>query len=186
MTQDTITQPDAAPVTGTEAPMPQFYWGTNETDRFTLPDGVQFFEFKPMNEGAKAKFQKMTNKGLRLNQQTQDATIDVDPANERWTLIKESVVGWKLFQRDKNDPRGYSEYPAAVDDDNRRKRQIEEILTNFDAKVIQDLEFKIRIANPWMQSDMTIEGIDEELDRLTKLRKQKLEEEAGEGASANK
>ena len=183
MTQDTITQPTPQP---DAAPTPQFYWGTDETERFTLPDGLQYFEFKPMNEGAKAKFQKMTNKGLRLNQQTQDATIDVDPANERWTLIKESIVAWNLYQPDPNSPQGYSVYPAAAPDDARRKRQIEEILSNFDAKIIQDLEFKIRMANPWMQSEMTIEGIDEEIDRLQKMRKQKLEEEAGEAGSANR
>ena len=186
MTQDTYTQPQPGMPTEDMAPPVQFFWGTDEIERYTLPDGVQFFEFKPMNEGAKAKFQKMTNKGLRLNQQTQDATIDVDPANERWTLIKESLVGWLLFQRDKSDPRGYSEYPTALPDDNRRKAQVEKILETFDAKVIQELEFKIRMANPWMQSDMTIEGIDEELDRLAKLRQQKVEEAAGEGASAGK
>lgn len=162
------------------------YWGVDETFKWFLPDGQQFFEFRPMNEGGKSKFQRMTNKGVRMNQRTQDATIDVDPANERHTLIKESVVGWKIMQRDPGAPGGWSEYPCPPAGDQRFQRSLETLLEKFNPKAIQDLEFEIRTKNPWMQADMDVEQIDEELDRLTKLRKDVLEQQAGEGSSATK
>lgn len=159
------------------------YWGVDETFKYFLPDNKQFFEIKPMDEGGKAKFQKMTNKGVRMNQRSQEATIDVDPANERHTLIKESVVGWRLMQR---GPDGsWSEFPCSADA-NLRRRGLDQILTSFNPKAIQDLEFFIRTKNPWMQADMDVEQIDEEIDRLVEMKKQVLEQKAGEGSSANR
>ena len=160
------------------------YWGVDETFKFMLPDGKQYFEIKPMNEGAKSKFQKTTNKGVRMNQRTQDATIDVDPANERHTLIKESVVSYHIMQKDLAG--NWTEYPCPSVEDSRFRRSLEQLLEQFNPKAIQDLEFFIRTKNPWMQADMDVEQIDEEIDRLNKLRAQVLEEQAGEGSSANK
>lgn len=180
MTQDTIT-PE-----GIATPEPEYYedyWGVKETYKFELPDGKQYFEIKPMDEGGKTRFQKMTNKGIRMNQRTQDATIDVDPADERHTLIKESVISWKIMQR---SPDGtFSEYPCPTDDA-RRRRALAELLEKFNPKAIQDLEFFVRSKNPWMQADMDIEEIDKEIDRLNELRKQVKEQNAGEASSANK
>lgn len=160
------------------------YWGVDETFKFMLPDGKQYFEIKPMNEGAKSKFQKITNKGVRMNQRTQDATIDVDPANERHTLIKESVVSYHIMQRMPDST--WEEYPCPSPDDSRFRRSLEQMLDAFNPKAIQDLEFFIRTKNPWMQADMDVEQIDEELDRLQKLRADVLEQQAGEASSANK
>src|SRR4051812_748074 len=100
MSQDTFTPQDAInPQAAQAGAVYEDYWGTDETHVFTLPDGKQYFVVKPMDEGAKQRFQKKTNKGIRMNQRSQEATIDVDPADERWTLIKESVVDWLLMQR---------------------------------------------------------------------------------------
>jgi hypothetical protein len=63
---------------------------------------------------------------------------------------------------------------------------LEQLLEHFNPKVIQDLEFFIRTKNPWMQADMDLDEIDKEIGRLETLRRQKLDEEAGEGSSANK
>lgn len=160
------------------------YWGVDETFKFYLPDGKQFFEIKPMNEGAKSKFQKITNKGVRMNQRTQDATIDVDPANERHTLIKESVVSFFIMQ--KGPDGSWSEYPCPPAGDSRFKNSLQMLLDQFNPKAIQDLEFFIRTKNPWMQADMDVEQIDEEIDRLTQLRKDVMEQKAGESSSANR
>lgn len=161
------------------------YWGVDETFRYELPDGKQYFEIRPMNEGAKTRFQKMTNKGIRMNQRSQEAVIDVDPADERHTLIKESVVAWVIFHKDPKDPRGFSEY-LCPNEERQRKRALDDLLDKFNPKVIQDLEFFIRTKNPWMQADMNLEEIDKELDRLTELRKQVKEQQEGEASSANK
>lgn len=184
MSTDTITP---EPITTGYADVdPGFedYWGVQETLRFTLPDGKQYFEIQPMDEGAKTRFQKLTNKGIRLNQRTQDAHLDADPADERHTLIKESVVSWRIMQKDAEGR--WSELPCPPDD-RQRKRTLEQfILEKFNPKVIQDLEYFIRVNNPWMQAEMDVEEIDKEIERLQTLRKQRIEHEAGESASATK
>ena len=178
----TTPEPYVAPVNPTtEAPF-EDYWGVQETFRFVLPDGQQFFEIKPMDEGGKTRFQKRTNKGIRMNQRTQDAHLDVDPADERHTLIQESVVNWRIMQ--KGPDGSWSEYPCPADN-GRRKTAITNLLEKFNPKVVQDLEFFIRKNNPWMQADMDVEAIEEEISRLEELRRQKLEHDAGEGASAS-
>jgi hypothetical protein len=184
MTQDTI-QPDSInPAAAQAGEYYEDYWGVQETFRFELKDGKQYFEIVPMDEGAKTRFQKLTNKGIRMNQRTQDATIDVDPSDERHTLITESVVAWNIMQKGADGQ--WSPLPCP-EDDQRRKRVIRDtILAKFNPKVIQDLEFFIRTKNPWMQADQELSDLLEQRDQLDELIKQAKEREAGEGSSANK
>jgi hypothetical protein len=183
MSTDTTTQPEHYAAEPEPANF-EDYWGVQETFRYELPDGKQFFEIRPMDEGAKTKFQKRTNKGLRMNQRTQEAHLDVDPADERHELIKGSVVNWYIMQRDSRAPSGWSEFPCPTDE-SRRKNALAQLLDRFNPKVVQDLEFFIRKNNPWMQADMDLEAIDEEISRLEELRRQKIEHDAGEGSSAS-
>jgi hypothetical protein len=176
--------PEQAPGTPNADVEYENYWGVDETFKFWLPDNKQYFEIRPMDEGRKVKFQKMTNKAVRMNQRTEEASFDIDPAEERHTLIKESTVSWLIMQRDETG--GWSEYPCPPSTDTRFKRSLEQLLDKFNPKVVQDLEFFIRQKNPWMQSDMTVEDIDKELDRLQQMRRDKVRQEAGEESSANK
>jgi len=185
MTQDTITQPDPQPVVAEEVTTYENYWGVKEAQRFYLPDGKQYFDILPLNEGMKTRFQKLTNKGIRMNQRSQEAILDVDAANERHTLILESVVSWFIMHRDPKDPSGFSEY-ICPSRENDRKKKLEELLMRFNPKVVQDLEFFIRTKNPWMQDDMNIDEIDKEIERLQELRQQVKERQQGESDSANK
>jgi hypothetical protein len=183
MTQDTFTDTGIPDIEDVQY---EDYWGVNETFKFMLPDGKQFFEVRPLDEGGKSRFQKKTNKGLRLNQRTQDAHIDVDPSDERHTLIKESVVSFFIMQKDPITG-AFSQLPCPPDPESRPfKQALDSILTKFNPKAIQDLEFFIRTKNPWLQADMTIEQIEEEEDRLAQLKKQVKERLAGEADSANK
>lgn len=151
--------------------VPADYWGTDETHRHYLPDGIQYFEFSIMNEGAKAKFQRLTNQDLTIGRDN-TAKVRMDPANERHTLIKTSVTGWHLFKDGKE-----------VRFDNSK---LEQWLSVAPPKLVEDLEFAIRKANPWLQADMTVEEIDKEIARLEELRRDVVAREAGEGVSANK
>lgn len=189
MTQDTINQPQP-PMPEPQVLNPQAddmyedYWGTDETYKYMLPDGKQYFVVKPMDEGGKQKFQKKTNKGIRMNQRSSEATIDVDPADERWTLIKESVVDWLLMQ--KTPGTGVNGIKAEWTPFPFAKQNIEKYLEKANPKIIQDLEFFIRTKNPWMQADMDVEEIDKEIERLEELRKIAKEQQAGEDTSATK
>lgn len=153
------------------------YWGSDETDRFYLPDGRQYFEFKIMNEGEKARFQRTTNRDITIEQKTQNAKMRVDPALERHELIKTSVTDWHLVGQD--DKTGRREWVRFTKD------KLDKWLTKADPKIVEQLEHKIRMANPWMSDEMTVEQIDEELNRLRELREQVEAREAGEGASAS-
>lgn len=152
------------------------YWGTDERIKHFLPDGKQYFVISVMNEGAKAKFQKMTNQDLVVGRDN-TATVKMDPARERHELIKSSVTDWNLMQ--KSDDGSWSAAPFS-------KRTLEAWLDVAPPKIVEDLEYAIRVANPWMQADMTVEEIDKEIDRLTALRVEVRNREAGEAGSANK
>src|SRR5687768_634318 len=75
------------------------YYGFDTKEIFNLPDGKQYIEFQPMNEGAKSKFQKLTNKDVVVERSTGNARMKMDPASERHALITESVTNWKLMRR---------------------------------------------------------------------------------------
>lgn len=153
------------------------YWAVDETIKHFLPDGKQFMVIQPMNEGAKAKFQKLTSRSVVLQQKTGDAKLDVDPAAERHALIKSSVIDWHIIQRDKSGVASPAPFSP---------RTLESWLDKAPAVVVEKLEHAIRLANPWLQADMTLDAMLEERDRLEELIKQKREEEAGEGDSANR
>jgi hypothetical protein len=153
------------------------YWGTDEQIKHFLPDGKQYFVINIMNEGAKSKFQKMTNQDLVVGRDN-TATVKMDPARERHELIKASVVDWHIMQRDKNDG---NFYPAPFS-----RKSLEMWLEVAPPKIVEDLEYAIRMANPWMQADMTVEDIDKEIDRLNELRRDVRARELGESDSANK
>lgn len=186
MTQDQIHTPEPIqPGAAQSGEYYEDYWGVQETFRHILKDGKQFFEIVPMDEGAKTRFQKLTNKGIRMNQKTNDATIDIDPSDERHTLIIESVIGWHIMQRDPKDG-SFTELPCPSSERDRKRVLRDVILDKFNPKAIQDLEFFIRTKNPWMQADMALEDLLEQRDELDELIRVKREELAGEASSANK
>jgi hypothetical protein len=145
------------------------YFGFGESQKFFFPDGVSFIEFQIMNEGQRREFQKKTNRDITFNRGTNDARIKADPAEERHALITSSVTGWNLVRN--GQPMPFSKgTPGST---------LEQWLKVANPKIVDDLEFAIRKANPWMQAEMTVEEIDKEMARLSELREQVLEREKG-------
>jgi len=155
------------------------YWGTDEKHKHYLPDGVQYFEFKIMNEGDKSKFQKLTNTDLVVDRNN-TAKVKMDPVAERHTLIETSVCDWYLYTPKTKDPG--SEMVLAT----FNTAMLKSWLQVAPPKIVEDLELAIRKANPWMQAEQTVEMIDEEIERLHDLRKAAIERAAGEAGSASK
>lgn len=139
-----------------EATQFEDYWSFSQTERYTLPDGHQWIEFNIMNEGQKASYQKMINRDIKINRKSGDASIKSDIADERHSLIRASVVNWNL--------RKGSEYVAYS------RQMLDNWLNVANPRIVEALEFAIRKANPWLQGDMSIEDIDEEIQRLQELR----------------
>jgi len=183
MTLGTETAPEATEMVEDLTSQFENYWGTEEEFVFTLPDGKQNFTIKPLDEGGKTLFQKMTNKGIRVNQKTQDAHLDIDPASERHTLIKNSVIDYTLmvptFHAGTQKIKSWDKHPFS-------KKSLEQWLEKANPKTVQELELFIRTKNPWMQDNMSTKEIDTEIDRLLELKKQASEREVGEADSANK
>lgn len=167
------TQPDSTQALGSQVAN---YWGTDEFHKFELPDGVQWIEFKIMNEGAKTRFQKLTNQDLTIGRD-QTAKVRMDPAEERHTLIKESVTDWHLFMPKPGGGMEEAKFSGAM---------LQNWLNVAPPEIVEELETHIRKANPWMTSEMTVEAVDKEMARLRDLRKDLEEREQGEARSATK
>lgn len=149
------------------------YFGFDDFGKFTFPDGKTWIKFKIMDEGDRAKFQRMTNKDIKISRGTGDASINADVAFERHELIKNSVVDWNLCRR--NADGRMEPVPFSL---SGRGPNLESWLSKANPKLVDDLEFAIRQANPWMQAQMTVEEIDKEINRLGELRVQVEKENA--------
>lgn len=148
------------------------YFGFQASERFYLPDGVQYIEFEIMNEGKKAQFQKLTQRDMVLERGSGNARVRVDPGQERHALIQSSVTGWNMYRGGK--PQIFGQ--AALRD----------FLTLADPKIVEGLEKAIRKANPWLLAEMTVADIDKEIANLQEMRDVAAEREAGEGSSTSK
>lgn len=168
-------QPQNAEVDGNDGY--QDYFGFDEIKKHFLPDGKQWIAFKPMNEGARAKYEAKTSRDIKFNRRTDDAAIRVNTADDRHEVILASVCDWHMVRRTVN---GWE--PVAFDAGGKVTPggTFAQWMAKADPKLINDLHQAIVRANPWMTSEMTVEMVDEELARLTQLRSELVEREAAE------
>lgn len=152
-----------------------YFSGFGRSEKFFLPDGVQYIEFSLLNEGQKTKFQKETRSSINIDRKTDKASIMPDPSRERHALIKASVCDWNMFSRDRQ-----TGSKVAVRFSNMN---LETWLRQGDPKIIAELEAAIRKANPWMLDDVTVEDIDEQIAELQQLREEKEKMEAEKSSS---
>ncbi len=167
--------PESPSITDDGAAVFQDYWGVDRTEKWFLPDGKQFFEFTIMTEGQRADFQRKSSRDLVVQARTGDARVSTDPAGDRQQLIKTSVTGWYLMQKDVKDGKFY---PAPFS-----QRSLESWLEKADPKLVDKLEFEIRLANPWLQNDMTVEQMEEQISDLKRMIDEKQKNDLGEGRS---
>lgn len=178
----TTTAPEAAaPAPILEEEVYEDYFGFDATETFYLPDGKQFITFQVMDEGRKAKFQKMTNRDVVLERQSGNARMNIDPASERHQLLINSVIGWNLMKR---NPAGkYEPVPFSIGSPGA---EFEKWLDKANPNIVADLEAAIRKANPWLIGEMTVAEIEKEMDNLRELREAAIKREQGEGSSSSR
>lgn len=155
-----------------QEPKQQDYFGFHRTEKYFLPDGVSFIEFKPMNEGEKKNFQDRTSKDLVL-ERNGGARMSILQGSERHELIKTCVVGWNLTRNGE---------PLPQPTESRGKIHFNDFLTLADPLVIEGLEKAIRKANPWLMAEMKVEDIDREIQNLQEMREIAVKREAGEAS----
>lgn len=172
-THETNTQAAmAAAGVRTEDPIIADYWGFDETKRWMFPDGKQYIEWKPMNEGARARYQKATNHSITIKRDSGDAAMNVDPAKDRHELLKTSVCGWSLYQGGESVP--FSPY------------KLEQFLKVVNPALIEKLEREIREGNEWMRAEDDPEAIRTEIERLSERLEEAERRQAGEADSSGK
>lgn len=149
----------------THDPVQHDYFAFDESGRIPLPDKVSYIEHQVMNEGAKRKYLNNTNRKVNVSRVTGDASISAAPGDERAALLSSTISGWNLKSQGQDVP--FS------------KDNLARFLDQADPKVVDLIEKEIRLANPWLLQELTIEDIDTEIESLQQMRAKKLEEEAG-------
>lgn len=145
------------------------YFAFEETLRVPLSDGTSYIEHKVLNEGAKRQYLNKTNRSVKVSRVTQEASITSAPGDERHALLEAAITGWDLQTGGQSVP---------FNKDNLRR-----FLEVADPRVIDDIEKAIRLANPWLLQEMSVEDIDKEIAALQELRTKKVEEEEGKSDS---
>ncbi len=155
-------------------PQQDDYFLFQEEVKHFLPDGATWVTFKPMNEGAKSRFQKKTQRDMIVERGSGNARVKMDPSDERHELLTQSLTGWNL-------KRG----PQRIDVP-FNSTTLSSFLVDANPKIVEEIEKAIRKANPWMLADMKSADIQLEIDNLTEMLEVAKEREAGELASSNK
>jgi hypothetical protein len=145
------------------------YFGFEETYRCVLPDGVSYIEHRALNEGARRKYLNKVNRDVVLQRASGDAKISTAPGDERKALLEAAICGWNLT-------RGGS--PVAF-----TTQELNNFLDKVNPKVIDLVEKDIRLHNPWLLAEMTVEDIDREIASLEEMKAKIIEEQEGKGAS---
>ena len=135
------------------------FWGASIRKTFEFPgqrdipaEQRQVIYFNTMNEGARARYQKMINHPLKLLRENNDAEMPVDTAGDRHALILCSVDGWRLFKN--GEEVAYREY------------MLKEWLKFANPEHVDLLEKEIREANPWLVNELSADQIRKEIANL--------------------
>jgi hypothetical protein len=152
-------------------PVQEEYWGTDETYKIMFPDGVTFVECKYMTEGDRARYQGAIQKDVRVQKATGDAFMKLSTGEERQALIASVVVGWNLKRAGQDVP--FSNGPRGV---------LKEWVEKAPPKIIDLIEKGIRLHEPWIMSDLTIEQIKDQIADLEEILAKKIEEEEGKAS----
>lgn len=138
-----------------------FFGGVEDTAKFYFPgQDTQYIEFQIMNEGMRKRYQRKTSRDIKVDRRSNQAQIGIDPAGDRESLLEETVLDWYII-----DVKGTGR-PVPFS-----KPTFRNWLNKANPVLIDKLELAIRTANPWMQDEMEPEAIQEEIDRLEKLKK---------------
>jgi len=78
------------------AEKPKIYFGTDVTKKYEI-DKDQWIEHKKMNEGQKRLYESMNSQSVKMNQVTQEISMDMKLGEDRKALLDVAVVGYKIY-----------------------------------------------------------------------------------------
>lgn len=138
----------------------------NKTKVVTLSDDVTTVTVKAMNEGERRVYANSTQKPFKLSQDG-EAEVTPTPGDDRHALFMSTISDWSIV-RD-GEPWPYS------------KANLRTLLLEADSGEMDKVEEAAREINPFLLDDVTVESLEEEIEKLQKLRDEKAAEEAGNG-----
>ena len=157
------------------------YFGFDLRHKFIMPDGRQWIEFKTLNEGDLAKYQKDLDRDVMVEKTTGNARIKINQVEERHALLRAAVTDWYMMQKHPN--RGW--LPVTFSNGSR-SANFGQWLSKANPELIADLEKAVRDQNPFLlqAGTETIEAIDKQIEDLNAQRTQILERMAEKENSA--
>jgi len=78
------------------AEKPKIYFGTDVTKKFII-DKDQWLEHKKMNEGQKRLYESLTSQEIKMNQATQEISMDMRLGEDRKALFDCTVIGYRIL-----------------------------------------------------------------------------------------
>lgn len=154
------------------------YFSSQETERFYLKDGKQYFVLKHLNERDRVSLSRATRSSTTIDSKTRDMRIDLDDTAQRHEAIKAATVGWHLVRFE------------TLADGSRRGREVifsqSEVLKwldDADPSAVDDVFERVRQINPFLGSSDDLEDLREQRDDLNKRIAELEDEEARKGPS---
>lgn len=154
----------------TETPVQVDYFGFEELHTITLPDGKSTITHQALNEGQRRKYQNALNRDVRIAKSSGDAILRIAAGEEKKELLLAAIVDWTLVR--------YNERTKQTEPVPYTDKNLKEFLDKANPKLIDIIEKEVRLKNSWLQSEMSVEEIDKEIETLQELREKKVEEEA--------
>lgn len=158
--------PFVDPELGSIPAVKQFdYFGVPEPVKFMMPDGISFLMLQPMLEGDRRKYLNLSNRGVKINKADGSTEFDLKPGDDRFNLLRMSIVGWNLT-------RGGSPVPFTLD-------YLVDFLSVVNPSIADDIEKKVREINPWLTSEQNADDVRAEIERLQEVLAKLEEDELG-------
>jgi hypothetical protein len=145
------------------------YFSSTEQFTYNLPDGVSKVFHRKLTEGQRRQYEDKTSREISLDQSTMKASVELKPGSARYELLKLAIIGWEISR--KND-KGDLESVAF------NELELDKFLNEADPDIISLVEEDIRAKNKWvaLSQYQNVEAIDKEIERLQKLKEEKLKE----------
>lgn len=139
-------------------------FGGSITDKVELGDDVSWIEVKRMNEGERRKYLSAIQRPMKVSK-TGEAEINFNPGADREALLQATIIDWNIMANDE-------EFVFSTN-------AVRIFMNSADVSIVDKVEEAARNINPWLLDEVSVEQLDDQIEELTKMRDDKLAEEAG-------
>lgn len=146
------------------------YWGAPPApEKWYFPDGIQYFEYVPMNHGMRTKYQAVTQTDIDIEKRTGNMRVKTNLGSDMNHLIDMSTVGWKIYRN--NEEVAFSKGSPGSN--------LHMFLAVASPSLVDKYIETLRKANPWLLGEQSVEDIDSQIRDLQKLREEVADRESG-------